>query len=73
MANNVMPMDEILGQFGNVYNLKLENIMNDNSQNDEIEPISPSPYYTVDQLPSTLSTSDGKCSVLSLVYIFNIL
>ena len=66
MDDNILAADEILKQFGNFESLRLENILDSNDDDDDAPNlIHPSPYYTIDALPSHLM-NDGHLNILSL-------
>ena len=65
MDDNILAADEILKQFGNFENLRLENILDSNDDDDVPNLIYPSPYDTIDALPSHLM-NDGHLNILSL-------
>ena len=65
MDDNILAADEILKQFGNFENLRLENILESNDDDDAPNLIHSSPYYTIDALPSHLM-NDGHLNILSL-------
>ena len=66
MDDNILAADEILKQFGNFESLRLENILGSNDDDDDAPNlIHPSPYYTIDALPSHLM-NDGHLNILSL-------
>ena len=65
MGDNIPAADEILKLFGNFENLRIENILDSNDDDDAPNLIHPSPYYTIDALPSHLM-DDGHLNISSL-------
>ena len=65
MDDNILAADEILKQFGNFENLRLENILDSNDDDDAPNLIHPSPCYTINTLPLHL-INDGHLNILSL-------
>ena len=67
MDDNILAADEILKQFGNFESLRLDNILDSNGDDDDAPNlIHPSPYSTIDALPSHLMNDDRHLNIWSL-------
>ena len=65
MYNQCLEADEILKEYGDVDNLRLDHILDPDEMEDEISCINPSPYYDTSKLPIFLR-DEGHFNVLSL-------
>ena len=65
MYNQCLEADEILKEYGDVDNLRLDHILDRDEMEDEISCINPSPYYDTTKL-STFLKDEGHFNVLSL-------
>ena len=65
MDNKHTDAAEVLGHFGDIDDLSLENLLNSVEGNDEIDVLSPSQYYTIDNLPFQLKNKNN-INVLSI-------
>ena len=65
MYNQCLEADEILKEYGDVDNLRLDHILDPDEMEDEISCINPSPYYDTSKLPTFLR-DEGHFNVLSL-------
>ena len=65
MYNQCLEADEILKEYGDVDNLRLDHIPDPEEKGDEISCINPSPYYDTTKLPTFLK-DEGHFNVLSL-------
>ena len=66
MAGNAVDPEAVLMQHGGITDKNLAKIINEGSDDDEIELISHSPYYLPSCLPNHLANGDKSFSVLSL-------
>ena len=65
MYNQCLEADEILKEYGDDDNLRLDHILDPDEMEDEITCINPSPYYDTSKLPTFLR-DEGHFNVLSL-------
>ena len=65
MDDNNLNVNEVLGNFGDIENLRLENLFNSIDDNEEIDLFRPSKYYAVDSLPTQLKSQEN-INVLSI-------
>ena len=65
MYNQCLEADEILKEYGDINNLRLDHILDPDEMEDEINCINPSPYYDTGKLPIFLK-NEGRFNVLSL-------
>ena len=65
MYNQCLEADEILKEYGDVDNRRLDHILDRDEMEDEISCINPSPYYDTTKL-STSVKDEGHFNVLSL-------
>ena len=65
-GNNAMLADEILGKYGDVSNLNIDFLIQDNSDRDNVELIRPSLYYEMTSLPRNLGQNLHRFNILSL-------
>ena len=65
-GNNAMLADEILGKYGDVSNLNIDFLIEDDSDGDNVELIRPSLYYEMTSLPRDLSQNLHRFNILSL-------
>ena len=66
MAGNAVDQEAVLMQHGGITDKHFAKIINEGSDDDEIELISHSPYYLPSCLPNHLATGDKSFTVLSL-------
>ena len=66
MAANAVDPEAVLMQHGGITDKDFAKIINEGSDDDEIELISYSPYYLSNCLPTHLANGDKSFSVLSL-------
>ena len=66
MAGNAVDPEAVLMQHGGITDKNFAKIINEGSDDDEIELISHSPYYLPSCLPTHLANGDKSFSVLSL-------
>ena len=66
MAGNTVDPDAVLMQHGGITDKKFAKIINEGSDDDEIDLISHSTYYLPSCLPTNLANGDKLFSVLSL-------
>ena len=65
MDNKHASAAKILGHFGDIDDLSLENLFNSAEGNDDFDVLSPSQYYTIDNLPFQLKNTNN-INVLSI-------
>ena len=66
MADNAVDPEAVLRQHGGITDKNSAKIINDGSDDDEIDLINHSPYYLPSCLPTNLANGDKSFSVLSL-------